>query len=113
VRKLAELNDMVRKKYGKERVVSGGGPVTMSVTEIPDNIPEQAEIDAYRAKVLNQNDKVEATLTLISPKPSGWFDRVFSSPVQPIALTLDMPDIPSNRVERGELVRLRKPSGGS
>ena len=59
------------------------------------------------AKVLNQNEEVEVTLKLISPAPSGWLDRALGTPVQPINLSLDMPDIPGDRVARGDLVRLR------
>jgi hypothetical protein len=109
VRKVREFNDELRKKYAKESVVSSGSAsgITMTIEKIPDDIPEQAEIEAYRAKVLNQNDKVEVTLKLISPAPSGWLDRMLSRPVPPNTLTLDMPDIPGDRVARGELVRLR------
>jgi hypothetical protein len=109
VRKVRDFNDELRKKYAKESVVSSssGGGVTMSIERLPDDIPERADLDAYRAKVLNQNDKVEVTLKLISPEPGGWLDRVLGAPVEPISFTLDMPDIPGDRVARGELVRLR------
>jgi len=109
VRKVREFNEELRKKYSKESVVSSSSAsgVTMRLEKIPDDIPEQAEIEAFRAKVLNQNDKVEVTLKLISPAPSGWLDRMLSRPVPPNTLTLDMPDIPGDRVARGELVRLR------
>jgi hypothetical protein len=53
------------------------------------------------------NDKVDATLKLIRPAPTGWLERALGVPVLPITLTLDMPDIPGDRVARGELVRLR------
>jgi hypothetical protein len=113
VRKVAEFNDAMRKKYAKEVVESRGGPVTLSRTVMPDDYPEKAERDAYYAKVLNQNDTVEVTLKVIPPAPSGWLDRVLGAPVQPITFTLDMPDIPGDRVERGELVRLRTAAPGS
>src|SRR5262245_54127790 len=113
VRTVAAFNDALHKKYAKEIVESSGGPVTMSRTVMPDDFPERAERDAYYAKVLNQNDKVEATLKVIGPRPSGWLDRLFGTSVQPIALTLEMPDIPGDRVERGELVRLRTAVAGS
>ena len=112
-RKVAEFYDALHKKYAKEIVESSGGPITMSRTVMPDDYPERAERDAYYAKVLNQNDKVEVTLKVISPTPSGWLDRAFGTSVRPITLTLDMPDIPGDRVERGELVRLRTTAAGS
>jgi hypothetical protein len=80
---------------------------------MPADYPERAERDAYFAKVLNQNDKVEVTLKVVSPAPAGWFDRVFGRSAQPITLVLAMPDIPGDRVERGELVRLRVAGAGS
>ena len=76
------------------------------------NLPEFAELDAYDAKVLNQSDKVEATLRLIGPAPSGWLDRVLNVSVAPITLTLEMPEIPESRM-RGELVRLRSAAARS
>jgi hypothetical protein len=76
-------------------------------------VPDSPELEAYRAKVLNQNDKVEATLSLVRPAPGGWLERALGAPTRPIALTLDMPDIPMGRVVRGELVRLRSNAAGS
>jgi hypothetical protein len=91
-----------------------GGASSISVLrEKLPNLPEFAELDAYDAKVLNQNGKVEATLQLATPTPSGWLERVLGTPVEPIALILDMPDIPGDRVSRGELVRLRTVAAGS
>jgi len=92
----------------ESRQESGSG-VTMTQPKYYDS----PELDAYRAKVLNQNDKVEATLRLVRPEPGGWLDRVLGTSVKPIALTLDMPDIPGSRVTRGEPVRLRTAVGGS
>ncbi len=104
VRTVAAFNDELRKKYASEM----GGASSISVLrEKRPNLPELAELDAYRAKVLNQNEKVEMTLRLIRPLPRGWLDRALGTPVEPVTLTLDMPDIPADRVARGELVRLR------
>jgi hypothetical protein len=104
VRKVVEFNDELRKKYASQ--MGGASSISLLREKLPD-LPELAELDAYDAKVLNQNDNVEVTLKLVSPAPRGWLDRVLGRPTQPIALTLDMPDIPGERVLRGELVRLR------
>jgi hypothetical protein len=115
LRKVRDFNDELRKKYIKESTVtetSGGSGVTMKVDKIPDEFPEREERDAYYAKVINQNDKVEVTLKLVRPAPSGWLDRLLGAPVPPITLNLDMPDIPGTLVSRGELVRLRSTVAG-
>lgn len=64
------------------------------------------ELKAYNETLLTQNGKVDVTLNLLSPAPSGWLDRALSTPVPPVTLTLEMPDIPERRLS-GELVRLR------
>ena len=104
VRKVAAFNDGLRKKYASE--MGGASSISVLREKRPD-LPEFAELDAYGAKVLNQNDQVEMTLRLIRPVPTGWLDRALGTPVEPVTLTLDMPDIPGDRVARGELVRLR------
>jgi hypothetical protein len=104
VRKVAAFNDALRKKYASE--MGGSSNINVLREKRPD-LPEFAELDAYLAKVLNQNDRVVVTLKLIRPAPSGWLDRALGMPVEPIALTLDMPDIPTDRVVRGDPVRLR------
>jgi hypothetical protein len=108
--KVRNLNDTMRKKYATE--MGGASSISVLREKLP-NAPELAELDAYEAKVLNQNDKVELTLRLVSPAPKGWLDRVLGAAVQPVALTLKMPDIPEGRVERGERVRLRADAAGS
>jgi hypothetical protein len=104
VRTVAAFNDQLRKKYASE--MGGASSISVLREKRPD-LPELAELDAYGAKVLNQNEKVEMTLRLIRPMPTGWLDRALGTPVEPVTLTLDMPDIPADRVARGELVRLR------
>jgi len=101
--KVRDLNDAIRKKYAAE--MGGSSSIAVLRERLP-NAPELAELDAYTAKVLNQNDKVELTLKPVSPASKSWLDRVLGAPVQPVALTLNMPDIPEGRVERGERVRL-------
>jgi hypothetical protein len=110
VRQVAAFNDELRRKYADE--MGGSSSIGVLREKRPD-LPEFAELDAYEAKVLNQSDKVEMTLRLVGAAPSGWLDRVLSRPVQPITLTLDMPDIPEERVTRGELVRLRSAAAKS
>jgi hypothetical protein len=106
-RKVSQFTEELWNKYAKETASSSNSGVTISKREMPADFPERAERDAYFAKVLNQNDKVEVTLKVVSPAPVGWLDRLLGRPVQPITLVADMPDIPGDRVERGELVRLR------
>jgi hypothetical protein len=99
-----EMNK-VRKKYEAE---IGANINTLSqLREKFPNLPEWAEEDAYQAKVLNQKDKVEVTLTLVRPAPSGWLDRMLEVPVAPITLTLEAPSFWSRSLEGGELVRVR------
>jgi hypothetical protein len=105
LRKVAAFNDALRKKYANEM---GGSSNLNVLREKRPDLPEFAELDAYLAKVLNQNDQIVATLKLIRPASSGWLDRALGVPVEPITLNLEMPDIPTDRVTRGEPVRLRK-----
>jgi hypothetical protein len=105
VYKVAAFNDQLRKRYATE--MGGASSISVLREKLP-NLPELAELDAYDAKVLNQTDKIEMTLRVVTPAPSDWLDRVLRAPVQPTTLTLDMPDIPGDRVERGELVRLQR-----
>jgi hypothetical protein len=106
--KVRDLNDALRKKYAVE--MGGSSSITVLREKLP-NAPELADLDAYTAKVMNQNDKADLTLKLVSPAPKGWLDRALEAPVQPVDLTLNMPDIPDGRVERGERVRLRASLG--
>jgi hypothetical protein len=104
VRQVAAFNDELRKKYASQ--MGGASSIAVLREKLP-GLPELVELDAYGAKVLNQNDRVEAALRLIAPMPSGWLDRLLGTEVDPISLTLNMPDIPGDRVGRGEPVRLR------
>jgi hypothetical protein len=110
LRKVAAFNDALRKKYASE--LGGSSNLNILREKRPD-LPEFAELDAYLAKVLSQNDQVAVTLKLIRPAASGWLDRTLSTPVEPIALSLEMPDIPTDRVTRGDPVRLRKAAARS
>jgi len=102
-----QLN-MLRKKYESE--LGGNINTIAQLREKVPNLPEWVEQDAYKAKVLNQKDKVEVTLNLVRPAPSGWLDRVLDVPVPPITLTLEAPNFWSVNVESGELVRVRSVS---
>jgi len=104
LRKVAAFNDAIRKKYASE--MGGSSNINVLREKRPD-LPELAELDAYLAKVLSQNDQVQVTLKLIRPVASGWLDRTLGTSVEPISLTLNMPDIPVDRVVRGDPVRLR------
>jgi hypothetical protein len=109
VRKIAALYNDLRKRYANE--MGGASSISVLREKLP-NLPEFAEADAYEAKVLNQNDKVDVTLRVVTPAPSGWLDRVLGVPAQPIALTLEMPEIPETRLDR-ELVRLQRTAAAS
>jgi hypothetical protein len=108
--KVAAFNDELRKRYATE--MGGASSISVLRERLP-NLPEFAELDAYDAKVLNQNDKIEVTLRVVTPAPSGWLDRVLGRVVQPARLALDMPDIPGDYVAGGDLVRLRTASPSS
>jgi len=105
LRKVAAFNDALRKKYASE--MGGSSNINVLREKRPD-LPEFAELDAFLAKVLSQNEKIVVTLKLVRPASSGWLDRTLGVPVDPITLSLEMPDIPTDRVTRGEPVRLRK-----
>jgi hypothetical protein len=105
VYKVAALNDQLRKRYATE--MGGASSISVLRERLP-NLPELAELDAYDAKVLNQADNIAVTLRVVTPASSDWLGRALGAPVQPTTLTLDVPDIPGDRVERGELVRLRR-----
>ena len=104
VRQIAALNDDLRKRYASE--MEGRSSISVLREKRPD-LPEFADYDAYGAKVLNGSDKVELALKLIRPPSTSWLDRVLGTQVQPITLTLNMPDISDYQMGRGELVRLR------
>jgi hypothetical protein len=109
VRKVTAFNNELRQKYASK--MGDSSSISLLQAKYPD-LPEFADYDAFYAKVLNQNDKVEVALKLIRPAPSGWLDRALGTQVQPITLTLDMPDIPGERVSRGEVVRLQRAAAG-
>ena len=106
VSKIRIFNQEMDKKYRTE--MTAAGVVTFrDLREKYPNLPEFAEYDAYVARVLDKNGKVEVTLRIVSPPPSGWLDRVLDVPVPPITLTLQAPDFDPRNVGAGELVRVR------
>jgi hypothetical protein len=111
VTKVRTFNDEMRKKYASEMADSSS--FSKLREKLPD-LPEWAEQDAYYAKVVSSNATVEATLTPISPTPSGWLDRLFGASVQPVSLALQMPDIAEAYLTtQQQLVRLRPAAAGS
>jgi hypothetical protein len=112
VSKIRIFNQEMDKKYRTE--MTAAGVVTFrDLREKYPNLPEFAEYDAYVARVLDKNGKVEVTLRLVSPPPSGWLDRVLGVPVPPITLTLQAPDFDARNVGAGELVRVRSVNPGT
>jgi hypothetical protein len=112
VSKIRIFNQEMDKKYRAE--MTAAGVVTFrDLREKYPNLPEFAEYDAYVARVLDKNGKVEVTLRLVSPPPSGWLARVLDVPVPPITLTLQAPDFDARNVGAGELVRVRSVNPGT
>ena len=112
VSKIRDFNQEMDKKYRTE-MTSAGVVTFRDLREKFPNLPEFAEYDAYVARVLDKNGKVEMTLRLVSPPPSGWLDRVLDAQVQPITLTLQTPDFDPSNVGAGELVRVRSVAPGT
>ena len=109
VAKVAAFNDELRKKYAGE--MGGASSISILREKRPD-LPEFVELDAFGAKVLNRNDVVEVTLKLLSPAPSGWLERALGTPVRPVTLSLEMPNVSGQRLDN-DLVRLRSVTAGS
>src|SRR5262245_5625080 len=100
-----KLYDAMEVKYANE-LKMGTGFFDDLRKRHPD-LPEFAEADAYQAKVLNRGDRIEVTLKLVRPAPTGWIDRLLDAPVPPITLTLEAPNFwPGS----GEIVRVRRVS---
>jgi hypothetical protein len=111
VTKVRDFNDELRKKYANEM---GGSSSLSKLRERFPDLPEWSEQDAFDAKVVSPNAKVEATLTPIGPAPSGWLDRLFGAPAQPVTLGLEMPNIAeAYLLQQQQLVRLRPAAAGS
>ena len=112
ISKVTAFYDEVRKKYADEM---GGSSNLATLREKRPDLPEWSEQDAYYAKVVTRKDKVEVMLKLMRPAPSGWLDRLLGSPVQPVALTLEGPDVPESLLltKNSDLVRLRRAAAGS
>jgi hypothetical protein len=106
ITKIRTFNQEMDKKYRTE--MTAAGVVTFrDLREKYPNLPEFAEYDAYVAMVLDKDGKVEVTLRLVGPPPSGWLDRLLDVPISPITLTLQAPAFDSRNVGAGELVRVR------
>jgi hypothetical protein len=106
LRALFRKLDEVRQKYATK--LGAIDDLDELRAKVPD-LPEWAEMDAYRARVLNPKDKIELTLNLARPAPRGWLDRLLDASVPPITLTLDAPDFEAPDVEAGQLLRLSSP----
>jgi len=109
IMKIREFYQAMRVKYAKEM----GDVVSMDPLrkKLPD-LPEWADSDAFEARVFTSNGNADVTLKLISPAPSGWLDRTFSTPAAPVTLTLEIPNF-GERMAQNEVVRLRTVPGGS
>jgi hypothetical protein len=109
IMKIREFYQAMRVKYAKEM----GDVVSMDpLRKKHPDLPEWADSDAFEARVFTSNGKADVTLKLISPAPSGWLDRTFSTPVAPVTLTLEVPNF-GEPMAQNEVVRLRTVAGGS
>jgi len=64
----------------------------------------------YKAErlVTKAKGKVEATLKLVTSGPTGWLDRMLVTPVPPVTLSLEVPDIWDTRLQSSaQITRLR------
>jgi hypothetical protein len=67
--------------------------------------------DYTKPKLISKpNTKVEVTLSLSTPAPDGWLERMLGGSAAPITLTLDVPD--TDRLG-STLTRLRTAAAGS
>jgi len=107
IAKIREFYDAMRAKYAKE--MEGVSSIKALRDKYP-NLPEFTDVDAFEAKVLQPKGSADLTLSLIVPAPRGWLDRALATPVPPIILTFQMPDIWVPSMLDGELVRLRRVS---
>jgi hypothetical protein len=107
--RVVDFNSAMRKKYATEMGDSSSLDV---LREKRPDLPEWAEQDAYGAKVLNGNETVDVALMLVRPASSGWLDRMLGTPVPPVTLSLEVPNV-SVRSLTSNLVRLRPAGAGS
>ena len=64
--------------------------------------------DYKEKKLVTSNGKIEATLSVLTPAPSGWLSRALGAgPVAPIALAFDAPEFEVDYLLTGEFARLR------
>ncbi|HEY7646882.1 MAG TPA: hypothetical protein VH858_17710 [Hyphomicrobiales bacterium] len=64
--------------------------------------------DYNEKKLLTSKGKIEATLKVVTPRPTGWLDRLLGGgSAQPITLTFDVPEISTTYLMAGEFARLR------
>jgi hypothetical protein len=122
VAKVREFYDALREKYRDEMDKLN----TSSLGTLRDKRPDLAGLAAelasgeeYEARLVNAGDKntgdkVELTLRVDQPAPSGWLDRMLTTSVEPIAFTVNIPALNEHNMLRGEGgVRLRPAATGS
>jgi hypothetical protein len=67
--------------------------------------------DYKEKKLITSKGKIEATLKLLTPRPSGWLDQMLGAgSAPPMTLTFDVPEISTAYLVTGEFARLRSPA---
>jgi hypothetical protein len=105
--------------YSNEKVLTPMLEVRKKAEELRTKYGDNVELSnlpefkVYHERLLTQKGKVDVTLKIVRPAPSGWLDRVLGAPVPPVTLTLEMPDIPTRVVEYNYFFRLRTVAAGS
>jgi hypothetical protein len=57
-------------------------------------------------RVLEARSKVDMTLRVVVPEPTGWLERVLTAPPPPIAITAEVPNYLPGALLTGDIARL-------
>jgi hypothetical protein len=79
--------------------IAGRSAYTGTILFYPPDYKEQ--------KLLEPKSKVEMTLNLAMPAPSGWIDRMLTSLPEPIAIKAEVPNYLPGALLSGDMARLK------